>query len=343
MSVPTPEAFHTQIEQTADFIATQAQPGGVLYDIAVAKAGSAEAGYTAEEVFDIVVPPKTPGSLPTRWELHDNAAVQAKEAAAQRADDIMTAAHQLRLRRQGAPDYSAVQPGEAVVVAPDGARATSVVRRSVAAQAIAAAGIKDRTLYQLGSNRQIDPTRRDGSTNPEHQALRGMAGDYLPKGSFTAFDANLATALQEGYDISWITPSPTPRAERVVELAHPDDAKHPPVVQVLPEEAGLTGGLTAIESLEAVQSRSLQGRQLVIAHNGQYVPMAELQAQEWSEANQMNMLPPVAFGDEPGDRTAFGEETITTAQRAPLIYVHEMALLGRRAADYLVDRSDLQA
>src|SRR6266540_3937453 len=312
MSVPTPEAFHTQIEQTADFIATQAQPGGVLYDIAVAKAGSAEAGYTAEEVFDIVVPPKTPGSLPTRWELHDNAAVQAKEAAAQRADDIMTAAHQLRLRRQGAPDYSAVQPGEAVVVAPDGARATSVVRRSVAAQAIAAAGI----------------------TNPEHQALRGMAGDYLPKGSFTAFDANLATALQEGYDISWITPSPTPRAERVVELAHPDDAKHPPVVQVLPEEAGLTGGLTAIESLEAVQSRSLQGRQLVIAHNGQYVPMAELQAQEWSEANQMNMLPPVAFGDEPGDRTAFGEETITTAQRAPLIYVHEMALLGRRAADY---------
>lgn|GEM_PF-1174349 len=359
-----PEIFDQEIVTEVQTITSEATPGGVLYAVAEAKAGAdtSERGqYLPQDVYDIVVPRKTSGSAPPRYELIDQAPTKAKEAAAANRERIFALAEELGLRRDGDhEDFTQIDPQRAIMVVEDGANKTSIVRRHIAAQALQASGAVHQRMYQLGSDRIIAPIKHDKEgaevPNPEHTLLRSLAGEFLPEGSFDSFSANLATALAEGYDISSVIstdPShqqldrptrlamvPNQHFSQALELAHPDTANYPPITLIRPTVAGLVGGLSAVASLQAAEGTMVQGSQIVVATNGQYRPMKRLQAHIWGQSQEWEMQPPVALGDEPGDRTPFKDQVFETAARSETAYLNELALYGREATAYALAHTD---
>lgn len=361
---------HEQLNQSSEqlilhqveVITEQAQPGGGLYAIAAAKAETRPTDrntFTPAEVYDIVVPLRAPADAPPRWQMVEGAPAKAKEAATQHRDAILHAATEVGMIRRGdQEDYARIDPTNAVVVVPGGANRTSIVRRQVAAMGIREAGIEHPRIYQFGSGQTVvAPIDGKGSPNKEHALLRTLAGEFLPSGAFTQFDANLATALAQGYNIKTIIDTdpgrlpadlsrsvrlavaPSITFRRAIELTHPDESLRgtlPDVTLIEPANPSFEGGLDAVRAIEAAEGRDLHGKQLVIATNGQYRPMAELQAREWSQGAHIDMQPPVALGDEPGDVVSYGNEQSVTAARGETLYANELALLGRRATAHAV-------
>lgn len=353
--------YEQDAAQMARTITELAQPEGALYEVAAAKVPEMPTGANGRpvslphEVYDIVTPQRDAGTGPARWEMVADASAKAKEAAEEHKDEILRAAIAVGMINP-VEDSSAINAPKAVVVVQDGANKTSIVRRDVAAKGIREAGINGTNpMYQFGSrDRAIVPTRADGSDNPEHKLLRGLAGDYLPTGEFTAFDANLATALAQGYEIETIIDTnpgrltdtmpdsarlavnPITTFTRALELVHEDDETYPDLTLIEPKKGTFAGGLDAVKSIEAAKGHDLEGRQFVIGTNGQYRPMIELQVTEWAEEQGVDMLHPVALGDEPGDEVRFGEQVFTTADRPPVLYANELSLFGRAITNYAI-------
>jgi hypothetical protein len=123
---------------------------------------------------------------------------------------------------------------------------------------------------------------------------------------------------------------------RALELAHEDDETYPDLTLIEPTKGTFAGGLDAVQSIETAKGRDMNGRQLVVGTNGQYRPMAELQATEWAQGQGLDMLHPVALGDEPGDEVRFGEQVFTTANRPAILYANELSLFGLAITNYAI-------
>jgi hypothetical protein len=334
--------IHAEAAQTAYELAAEALPGRSLHNVAAAKVGpEAASQLTPEQVYDVLVPLKEAAKGPARWEMLADAPAQAKAAAEENRNRIFNAAERAGLIRSGVTEnYSGIDPNAAVFVIADGANKTSIVRSHVASQAISALGIERPVVYHLGSeDRIVKPERPDGSANPEHRTLRELAGEFLPQGPFTSFDANLATALASGYEIQAIDKPSSEDSEyrKAITLVHRNSSKFPDKQLVSPRNPSFEGGLDAVSELEANKGVDMASRQPVIGHNGQYRGLAEFQVGEWAESRQHELrYSPVVLGDEPGDHTPFRGTDIVTAERAPLLYVNELALLARRATAHVV-------
>lgn len=300
------------------------------------------AELSPDQIFaTILEKPKSGEPLSPRWELVKALNAAVGEEVEKRADEVVAAAVTVSMRRSGeTEDYRAIVPQAAIFGAEGGANKTSVVRRGVAEAGMRAAlgpNLAGQTLYQLGSGRVVPLKRPDGSDNPEHKIISGLAGDYLQlrdDGSFEEFDANVATARADGYVITGDTEPDQPEIARVVTLAH-TGSERPGLVAVKTTGVGLPGGFDAIRAIKAAQGETLEGRQLVVASNGQYRPKSRLQAVRWAQQHGIDMIPAVALGDEPGDIWNFKGEQMATPPRPPAAYVNELALYGAQSGAFL--------
>jgi len=328
--------FGEQISERAHVIVRSALPGGALHDVAVTKVelGDAESLSTSE-IYDVIVPPRAAASGPARYQMIEGAAQHAKDAANERADDIKAIAKNVgQIRESGQEDYSRITPN-AVMVVQDGANKTSIVRRNVVRKALEALE-QPYAVYQLGSKQRVITAKRaDGTPNPEHTMLRELAGDFLPEGDFTSFDANLATALADGYTITRIQQGEHEASERALTLTRERDPLSS-FMLVEPRVGSFEGGLDAVNELEG----GVDGRQIVAATNGQYRPLVELQVENWRLKRDIDLQPSVALGDEPGDATPYRFQHIETAARPAILYANELAILGREAMAYLAPRQN---
>jgi hypothetical protein len=314
----------------AAYLENAMRVGGVLHGVA-SSVLTEQAELSPNDVADIIMPPKVPDQ-PTleRFRLVENAPAAVKAAAAERETAVLELTSTLGMREATSlsPERLArVDLEKAVWVVEGGANRTSIVRRQLALDAVAALygeQASEQTVYQFGSARAI-PQEKNGKPNPEYTVARQVAETYLPAGdTLTEFDLNVATARQAGYELSAaVAGADLAGAERVI-YAHKPDA--PALVLVQPKK--VQGGLK--DAFHALHARgALEGKQLVIATNGQYRPKDELQAAQWAQTQEVPMLPPVALGDEPGYAVAWGDSTLTTAQRGAVAYLNEMVILHR--------------
>lgn len=306
------------------------RPGGFM-EAAAQAALEQPTELAPNEVADVIVPPKPAGeSLPPRWQLATDAKNGIKEVADRNEEPIVAMAEQIGMRHNEAVsdvDIVRIYPDAAVWTVEGGANRTSVVRRTLAIEAMQKVYGEEAANYQLfqfGGNREIPRTRND-KPNAEYSVAQEIAGDFLPEDdSLTEFDLNVASARQGGWEVT-SDEQENVAAQRVVRLQKEGS---PELVLVYPhktEKGGLEDGFSAVAALTG----SLTGKQLVIATNGQYRPKDETQAEEWAKAHDTDMLPPVAIGDEPGYKVVHAGREITTANRAAIIYVNEFAVLHR--------------
>ena len=322
-----------QVELRAAYAEDALRPGGVVYEIAQ-NALNISAQLTPYEIGNVLMPPKKAGEAKdTRWELVANAKDVIKATAAVYQDRIYELATTLEMRQPESisPEkLTRIRPADAIWLAEGGANRTSVVRRQLAFEAMAAVYgnvVVDQVLYQFGSDRLIPRQKLNADKqpfdNPEYIVALEIAGNYLPEDdSLTEFGLNLASAQQSGYQIvSEISATDTDQCSITLQKVG-----LPELVLIQPNKihSGLEAGFTAV-----AKKISVQGKQFVIATNGQYRPKDELQAQRWAEKSNLIMLPAVALGDEPGYAVQHAGKTITTAARTALVYSNEMVILQR--------------
>jgi hypothetical protein len=160
------------------------------------------------ETAEIILPEPTEGEpLDPRFQLVDNAKDSIKSAAGERESELLSLATRLDMRREESLsdiDIARIHPDDAIWVVEGGANRTSVVRRQLAIEAmqrIYGDEIVEHTLYQFGSDRKVEP-EKNGKPNPEYRVVQEIAGNFLPHKEFwTEFDVNLASALQNGFEI----------------------------------------------------------------------------------------------------------------------------------------------
>lgn len=332
-----------EVAHTAAIIENELR-GGFLQDIAATKVEILPENLTPREVAEIILPePKGGEPLEPRWTLVDAAETKepTKIVIAANNEPIINTVKALELRKvvygkRQPEDMGKIEREKATFLGESGANKTSIVRRRVAIKAMRELygdDLSSRTLHQLGGGRVISPTREitqsDGTkktvSNTEHKTIRDLAGEFLPTtGSFTEFDANLATALAEGYEISMIYDPIDALVVRKIELTNTDSV-YPKLVLIQPAgKGGLEAGFDAMRPL-------IEGRQLVITTNGQYRQKDIYQAGLWAEENGIEMLPPVALGDEPGDQFPFRDGEIVVPNRPEAAYINELIILWRLA------------
>lgn len=339
------EQYAARLREDHQSIMELAQDGGALATIAAIKLANdpllaeqfgADA-HTSQQVFDIILQRPQPGEpLSPRWELVQKLHQDTKNGVEAHASEILKAAVATGMRREGdQEDYTGISPNHAVYVIEGGANKTSVVRRGVMENALRAVYGEDsaaHTVFQFGGRRQIEPLNKQGKENPEYKVIKGLAGELLGTGVFTEFEANVATARADGYSVVAQQAEPADGVDQTVTMAHPG-GRRPTLIHVQPSESGLTGGFSAVKQLTPVD-----GRQFVIASNGQYRAKDTLQAVSWAHKNGIDMLPAVALGDESGDSWVFKGETFKTPQRQAAAYLNELAIYGRSIEDFLAGR-----
>jgi hypothetical protein len=314
------------------YLAPAFGPGGVMEVIARSAVGP-EAELTPDEIPNVILPPKD-GPLPPRWQLIADAKTHIVETAKQQSEAVYHLAEQLGMRHPEAlssAELDRILPAHALWVAEGGANRTSVVRRGLALEAmerVYGLAAETQVLYQFGSDRRIPQMKTDPQTklvkpNPEYAVAREIAGDCLPEGGeLTEFGLNLASALQSGYQVVDTYQSQAePRILRLVRGGSPALV----LIQPLVDRSGLEDGFSAVPELAG----SLAGCQFVIATNGQYRPKDELQAAHWAAEHEVDMLPAVVLGDEPGYTVPHAGRELVTGDRGPMVYVNEIAILGR--------------
>jgi hypothetical protein len=346
MTEYAPNSEH-EIAHAAALIENQLLPGGFLYEVADAKAEMPD-GLSANEVAGIVLPEPAPQSgsgvvLEARWTFVESAqaAEGVKAANEANSDRIFETAIALGMRRikdgERLPeDTELIDPVKAVYVVEGGGNKTSVVRRGVAIK-----GMKDvygddisgNTLYQFGSSRAIPPTRKDSSVNPEHKTIRELAGDFLPEDTFTEFDANVATALAEGYVLKEdANVSGNDLVAKELIMRHGTDPTLPLLILVQPSGPRLEEALDTF-------GKELEGRQVVLATNGQYRAKGQSQVDLWAADRGVSTLPTVTLGDEPGDSFDFKDGQIVVPNRPESAYVNDFIVLRRLALKQLPDQA----
>jgi hypothetical protein len=316
-------------ELRAAYLEDAMRPEGDLYVIA---AGVLEttAELSADDVADILLPPKQPGaSAEPRWQLIEGAPSAVKAGVASAELKIHNLANRLDMRRDRvlpADDLLRINPDAAIWVVEGGANRTSVVRRALtvaAMERVLGNETPHQAMYQLGSDRPIKKERADGSPSAEYVVAREIAGDFLPEDdSLTEFGLNVASALQAGYSRR---DGHVP--EGVQDVVYLEKEGQPQLILVKPvyEKGGLSDGFTAISRMG-----DMTGGQFVIATNGQYRPKDEFQANSWAaQTPELAMRPAVAVGDEPGFTIEHAGSVITTPTRPTMAYVNEAVILHR--------------
>lgn len=327
-----------QVAYVAANVERELRPGGFLSDVARAKVEPLADDATAREVAEIIVPEPAPQPqsgvvLEPRWTLVDEveAARAVRTANAINSDRILSLAVCLGMRNlineERIPeDVAWIDPMQAFFVVEGGGNKTSVVRRGVAIVAmhqLFGDKLSNHDLYQIGSGRII-PSVRNDRPNPEHKIIRELAGEFLPEAAFTEFDGNLATALADGYELVDIADVHDDElVSRQLTLEHVD-TEHPRLTLVKPTGPRLE------EALDALR-HSVEGKQLVIATNGQYRPKDVYQAELWARDRGVDMMSVVTLGDEPGDAFAFKDGEIVVPNRPEAAYINDMVVLWRLA------------
>ena len=340
--------FESAMRNVVYDAAVLTQPGGIVRDIAEAKTLPSLGSELDSELISkaaallimygvIIGKPKKGEPAATRADLVGNVNQEVRDIVTARNDEVMTAAATLGMvRTDKTEDYESIDQRHALFIVEGGANKSSIVRRGVANLAIKQIyGDKAGkvVMTQFGSSRVVSPTRADGSVNPEHGTVRDLAGEFLPTSTFTEFDANLATALADGYEIKYIAPQELSEKIGQLILLKPVNADMPTLLQIKPnaQGGGLRDGLDALN--DAVP---LEGRQIVAATNGHYKTKDMLQADIWSRTSGVTMhYPPVAIGDEPGDSFPFQDKVIVTPARTAEAYLTEIALTGRQSLEWI--------
>lgn len=296
------------------------------------------------DVANVILPQR--GGSP-RWELIENAPAVLKTAVVDGRDEVLLLAAQLGMRTNS-PDelcpggLGRIDADQAIWVVEPGANRTSVVRRAVALQAMAAMYENRQAppLFQIASSRLIPQTVTRGEQvigNPEHKIAMGLAPEHLGgKKAFTEFDVSLATALHDGY--KWAGEQRGGVANHIVRLRKEGA---PDIILLQPHETGATDktglerGFSTIAGAFSQAGISLEGRQFIIASNGQYRPKDEAQAERWADNHEISMQPPVGIGDEAGFITHYAGQEIVTDDRAVAVmpYVQEAVALQRVRAE----------
>lgn len=348
-----------KIEQRRAVVETALAPGGVLHEIA--KSAIAEnVELSPDNVADILLPPKQPGErYHARWERLEDAPQIIKELAEANQQPIYDLSGNLDIRKEESlpwPDLKNIDPDKAIWMVEGGANRTSVVRRQLALEAMEKIYGEDNeheSVYQFGSDRpipkfRIDQSSREKKTNSEYAIAQEIAGNYfpkdkethLPKEEITEFELNLASAMEAGY-----RPHPEPvnnNEDMSGIMAHiskmtslyKDGA--PDLVLIKPKqiEGGLVDGVNAVlELLYDYEPKYFEEGDRLVQHvivtNGQYRAKDELQASRCADNFEVDTLPPVALGDEPGFTVEHHGKEIKTAERPPMVYVNEMVILHR--------------
>ena len=328
-----------------------ASRSGPLYDIADAKHfAEKETGLPVAMPFDetervlaeIVKRVSEGQVLPPRWRMLEDTERTVKNVIIAHSSSVMNLADQIGMVRRGeTEDYSAIDPFRAIFAVEGGANKTSVVRRAVAEQAMRAVfgnELQHEFLYQFGSNRLITPTLTDAVSNvsrpnPEFNVVRSLAPELPADKPFTEFQANLATALADGYFIdssSSYKPGQDTSIPTIV-LDHSNPSR-PSLCLVQPEGKGLSGGLDAL-----TQVINTAFRQVVVASNGQYRSKNMIVLRQFADRHpQLKLLAGVAIGDEPGDFAPFAHTAVETPARPLSAYVNELPIYHREAMKLLL-------
>lgn len=296
-----------------------------------------------DQVFDGLLERAPAGQVVPRWQSTENTQATVGSVIEQCADAINKLACRFGMIRRGThEDTSRIVANSAVFAVEGGANKTSAVRRGVAENAaheIYGGDLSGVTLYQFGSSREIPVLRTDSKTgeqkpNSEHAVIRALAPELPEDRSFTEFEANIATARADGYEVvqdSEHSDSNLPEGvAQIVELRHASDPTRPTILAVCPTGRRLVDGLSGLAKMI-----DLNGKQLVIATNGQYRPKDEHIVDMWirdeveSDSNSQ-MHPTVAIGDEPGDIFNHNGTEIVVPNRSTAVYVAEIAVLGRQ-------------
>jgi hypothetical protein len=331
-------------EQSVEVI-RPALEDGFLTAIAEAKVeGGLPSGHTAEEVAEIVRPEPVaePGSGPVlepRWSLlpDEEAGPAVKETIAGLGTAILQAATALDMRRLGEsgrlPEALDAIDDRARFLVESGANRTSIVRRGlavIAMQLIHGDAVSERAVLQFGGNRNIQPTRADGSANPEHRIIRELTGDRFDEDqAFTEFEANVATAVADGYNQVNAYQSPSSAVSKGVVLTRAEGYPRLRVIQP-----------TGPRFDEALDTLVVGDRQLVITTNGQYRPKARLQTGLWAARKGIDDVSVIALGDEGGDVFAYAGPSgdVDVADRPAGTYVNEFIVVWRLASRLLAAR-----
>jgi len=324
---------------------------GFLGDIASVKFEGATLGdLTPAQTANVISPERDfKQPLPPRARMieEDLSGESVKEKIASNGERIISRAEALQLRRlvngeRQSEDTHQIDREKAVFIVEGGAQKSSVIRRGVAEKAmheVYGQNLSDKTLYQFSSSRKITPTKatkkngvEEVGPNPEHKTLCDLAGSFLSKDKeFTEFEAALATARADGYQIRNTEVDENGKTIiQKLELVH-EDLSRPKLVLIQPAGKGnLSAGYEALRP-------ELAGKQLVIASNGQYRLKNRYRATQWINENNMDMLPPVTLGDEPGDTFSCGGKPLTTDPRAESVYVNEFIIAWRLGQKILPD------
>jgi hypothetical protein len=325
---------------------------GVMRDIAQAKLaeGSTTDTLTVAQRANLINPERDFSQpLPARTEMmaQDQADKKTKETIAANGERIISLAEALELRRlvngeRQPEDVQNVDPEKAIFVVEGTYTKGVIARRAVAEKAMREVyklpsdlseevDLSDKVLYQFGSGVKIEPTKKDkvtgkDSENPAYVLLHGLAGEYLPEEgeAFTEFEATVATALADGYQKSTEETFTEDGSSMVrkVELVHAD-RKRPKLVLIQPTGKGnLSAGYKAL-------APKLPGKKLFIASNGQYRIKNKERATMHIRDNDIDMLPPVAIGDEPGDEYFYRGEKEVVPERNANVYVNEFVIAWR--------------
>lgn len=294
-----------------------------------------------ERVLDEIVKRVDEGQVPPpRWEMVAQTEQTVKGVVEAHAGTVLGLASEIGMIRSGETEYySEIDPFKALFVVEGGANKTSVIRRAVAERAMhemLGAELGNDILYQFGSNREIVPLfqNKDGDKpNPEHRIIRSIASSLPEDASFTEFEANLATAIADGY---FIDSSPGEQSVRnpnisTTFLRH-NNPTRPTLCLVQPEERGLAGGLEALAQLT-----NLAFRQIVVSSNGQYRPKNKVLLEQFSDKHKnLHLMPGVALGDEQGDSAPYLPlGALVTPERPLSAYVNEFPIYYRAATKWL--------
>ncbi|HEX8763264.1 MAG TPA: hypothetical protein VF733_05945 [Candidatus Saccharimonadales bacterium] len=344
-------SLYEQLSQRSQIINELAAPDNPLYEAAQARYATLREGRrhnftpvldaAVGTVLDTLIVPAQPGSglvvsreqmareadeaLCETAERHKDAILDAATAVGMRAgDDYPYIAHILDNDSGTKPEF----------LAEGGVGYASIVRRGVLDKVLSACGRSLEVVYQFGDDRRIAPTlysdskKGESNFNPEHKLIHGLTGDYFaPDQIFTEYEANMATAVRDGYSImreeTSLIDMPYRRFAALGRPAVPERASAL-LFMNQPENKGLVGGLASIED-RFVNKTS----RLVIATHGYRRPVAELEAVQWMRDRGHEYRRPIVVGDVPGESYRYEDSEIVVPEPSAQFYVEQLAAYGK--------------
>lgn len=307
-------------------------PAGVLGQIAetLVHGEGVNVALSSQEAGDVLLPRRD--SAAPRWQLIEGAPQQKVALYEARRDEIFRTAQEVGILQDASLPESVlcrIDPSRAVWVVEGGANKTHIVRPELAFSAMDKLGIeKERTIFEINSDRAIPKTRADGTDNPEYKIAMGLAPDYLTDGDgLTEFGVKYAIALQQGYEV--MSDVRTDGLARVLRLEK-EGTKRTIILPLQQGEQGVEAGLTVVDALLRLEGDDgLEGRQVIGVTNGQYRTKLALQVRHWAKRHATAIDGAVTLGDEAGFTVDHLGQSHTTAARGPVLYANEIIIVDR--------------